>query len=251
MPTGLPLAALFSLLYTGAMALVWLATGYVYDEPSAADERALTFALLPLLALTALVCRLTRLPDPRTPPRWGLAAIGVLGLLTPVWGLIPVAWVVFREGSPYASMPVAWGHLGWSLTACLLVGVVEELAYRGVVLGALLRKREVAPSAAIGSVLFALLHLSNVFAGRSFDSVVVQVGITLVTGWVFTWTYLLSGKNLPLVMLVHGLYDFGFSAAAASPFGENPFTFLNMGVVAALALGLGVVGSRSVRARNP
>jgi uncharacterized protein len=233
------LAVLVAAVYTGGMGLIWLATGYHYDEPTRADEIGLSAGLLPLIGVVAMLGWRAGLWRPRPTPTPGsraFALIGALGLLFPIPGF---ALALLRSVTP-----VDWTHLALTLVACLLVGVGEELAYRGVALNALLRSRTVPAAVAVSTVLFALLHTSNVVAGRDLESVLIQIGITTVLGSIFAWTYLFSGRNLALVMALHGGYDFGFGGAAATPYGENPLTFWTLGVLGVVAVTLAVAGVR-------
>jgi membrane protease YdiL (CAAX protease family) len=243
-PGGPLLAVATAVLYTTGMSVIWIVSRYRYDDPSAADDAALSLGLAPLILVVAWLARRAGLPGPRPPAsRWPrLAFVGLLCLLVPLPGF-PLAIALGAGLTAHHAVRIAL-----SLVASLLVGVGEELAYRGIVLNALLQRYSAPAAVALSSVLFALLHTCNLLAGREPAAVLFQVILTAATGSIFAWTYLLTGRNLALVMLLHGLYDFGLAAADATPYGANPLTLLNLVVIAATTVALAIGGVRWSRA---
>lgn len=94
------------------------------------------------------------------------------------------------------------------LVATLFVGVAEEGMYRGYILNTIEKKSGTKKALLYSSLLFGLLHSVNFLAGQKLLTTVTQIFITAAIGYAFAVLYLKSGRNLLLVMLLHGVYDF-------------------------------------------
>lgn len=93
------------------------------------------------------------------------------------------------------------------------VALLEELIFRGVammVIGDLLKGKKHKPllTALISSLVFSLFHLTNLFAGADFGSVMLQCLYTFLIGGMLAVT-ILKGGNVWLCVLIHALFDFG------------------------------------------
>lgn len=239
---GLPLATAVAALYAGWMSLLWIVTGFAYDQPTAVDQLLLSVGLLPLIAILLLVQRFASLPAAGVPvpgrARW-MALAGVASFGLPLFGL-PFAIRLSEE-------PLDRAHFALTLVGCLLVGVGEELAFRRIALEALLRRLSVPIAVAVDGALFGMLHLANLAAGRRPQDVAIQVGITTILGTVLAWTYLFARRNLALVMLLHGVFDFGLAGAAVTQYGGNPIGHPILGAQIAAAVVLWGAGLKWLR----
>lgn len=95
----------------------------------------------------------------------------------------------------------------------LLIGIFEELAFRGVLFPSLLEKRRntkmgIFWTAVISSALFGLIHLANLLEGADVGGTLLQVGYSFLIGGMCAIVLLKTG-NLLLCILLHGIYDFG------------------------------------------
>ncbi len=94
----------------------------------------------------------------------------------------------------------------------LLIGVFEELAFRGVLLPVLLERRrsntrQIMLTTVISSALFGLIHLANLAEGAGIGATVLQVGYSFLIGGMCGIVLLKTG-NLLWCILLHGIYDF-------------------------------------------
>jgi membrane protease YdiL (CAAX protease family) len=102
--------------------------------------------------------------------------------------------------------PVALSSLASFALLALLVGMVEELFFRGIILRAVLpagRGWAVFMSVA----LFSVTHLLNVLGGRDPLATLVQIGYAAALGYLYAALWLRARSLWPL-MLVHALNDF-------------------------------------------
>ncbi|GCE16494.1 CPBP family intramembrane glutamic endopeptidase [Dictyobacter kobayashii] len=93
-----------------------------------------------------------------------------------------------------------------SLIASLLVGFTEEGFFRGLLLRSAL-PLGIWPSVLISSLLFALLHLSNVLAGFTWNYVIGQALFAFGLGVLFSALRLRTGSIWPGILL-HAAKDF-------------------------------------------
>jgi len=88
-----------------------------------------------------------------------------------------------------------------------LVGITEEVLLRGVILNLLLERFSVWPAVIIESLIFGAIHFTNVLAGASFIAVFWQV-VSATLGGVLLSAIYVRGKNIWVVIAIHGIYDF-------------------------------------------
>jgi membrane protease YdiL (CAAX protease family) len=100
------------------------------------------------------------------------------------------------------------GHhfVGLALT-CALVGITEEMTFRGVLVTTLRRAGSgEGRTAIISSVLFGFFHLPNIVLGAAVGATLRQVVFTTIMGLVFYAVRRATGRLLP-GMVLHGAYD--------------------------------------------
>ena len=100
----------------------------------------------------------------------------------------------------------------------LCVGVLEELAFRGVLLPLLLRRfgataRGMWKSVLLSSVIFGFVHLVNLIEGAGVAATLMQVGYSILTGALCAVLLLRTG-NLGYCMVFHAVFNFGGGMAA-------------------------------------
>lgn len=96
---------------------------------------------------------------------------------------------------------------------CLLIGVFEELAFRGTLFVAILEKRrstrrQIFWTTVISSAVFGLVHLANLFEGAGFGPTILQVGYSFLIGGMCAIVFLKS-QNILFPILLHGIFDIG------------------------------------------
>lgn len=96
----------------------------------------------------------------------------------------------------------------------LMIGLFEELAFRGALFPLLLEsksrfksKREIVLTTVISSAIFGLIHLVNLLEGAGFGPTVLQVGYSFLIGGMCSVVLLKTG-NLLYCIFLHAVYDF-------------------------------------------
>lgn len=224
--------------YSAGMAVIWLTASYSYSQTAQLlNEVWWRVGILALLTVGIA--------------RWTGLKIFRSRRITP-FSLLMIVPVVALAGGAIYSMSL--GGINWSLVTSaflgtLFVGIGEEVAFRGVALNAIGQKTTVFWAVVVSSVLFGLLHLTNLINSEP-SSVLPQVIITTLTGLLFGWTYISTGGNLVLLIVVHWLYDAFLVAPLATDFGANymgtlPTLFIVVAaIIATVVLGIRYRGRR-------
>ena len=117
-------------------------------------------------------------------------------------------WVVCLTGLSKTSLSAAqWQLFAVAGFTTLLVGLGEEIMYRGIVLHAFLTTSRVRWAMLVSAITFALLHAVNVFGGVPLLAVPMQLVLTFLWGFLFAPLMLKLNNILPLI-IVHWLWDF-------------------------------------------
>lgn len=93
-----------------------------------------------------------------------------------------------------------------------MIGVFEEIAFRGVLFPLLLENRrgttrQIFRTTVAVSAVFGLVHLVNLIEGAGIGPTLLQVGYSFLIGGMCSIVLLKSG-NLLLCILLHAVYDF-------------------------------------------
>ena len=93
------------------------------------------------------------------------------------------------------------------------IALVEEFVFRGVLLFLLLdvfrrQRLKYFLSALITSLVFALFHLTNIFAGMDVGTALLQVTYTFLIGGMLSVTALKTKSVWPCI-IIHAIFDFG------------------------------------------
>lgn len=210
--------------YTLGMALVWQFAEHDYNE-TAQLLRDVILALAVLVLLTLGLAWWSRLTIHRS------NRFGWFGLVA----LIPVLLMLVTFGSSATSGFEDQGLIVVVLIGTALVGIGEETAFRGIVLNYLARTMSLPWAVVVSSVLFGLMHAPNVLLQPVGDTV-SQVIVTSLIGLFLGWTYVLSGGNLALVVVIHWLWDFALIASAEAVTPQAGFAGLATVAVLVLAM---------------
>jgi len=90
----------------------------------------------------------------------------------------------------------------------LLVGISEEIVYRGVVLRSFFKNKNVWIAMIISAVLFSLLHAVNYFGGVSINGMFSQLLGTFILGALFFAPIAIRLGSLWPLIIFHWLWDF-------------------------------------------
>ena len=99
-----------------------------------------------------------------------------------------------------------------AFASVVLAGVVEETAFRGILLTRLL-PRGLWAAVLLSSALFGLLHIANLFLGSPWQTVLLQVTFAAMAGTGYAAMRLRTGSLWPPIML-HALFDLTFRVTA-------------------------------------
>jgi len=131
------------------------------------------------------------------------------------------AWMMMIAASVFElalTIFVINGHFAWgNLTnladppAYLLVGLFEEIAFRGLILYAFLRSWDderfgVLKSVLVSSVIFGLGHLATVMTGNTLPGAVSQAASTTISGILYA-ALVLYGRSIWPAVIGHFLVD--------------------------------------------
>jgi membrane protease YdiL (CAAX protease family) len=128
---------------------------------------------------------------------------------------LPMLYIVGGLGlSATFGLPPA-GVLAWILFNTFLVGLSEELMFRGVLLQAFRRTVSIWLAVVLTTVAFGAIHTLNVFMTGDLRTAVIQSVAAALSGLLFIALRLRTGSLWPCIV-VHGLWDFATFAVAAS-----------------------------------
>lgn len=199
---GWALALVAAAIYTAGMAVTWVLTDYSYIDEIAQLVRQCIPYLAILVVLMLLLIRFTRTRVQGT--GWPWHPVAWVGSILMAIGISQVVLTPLVGGTSGTD----FGLLAAVFVGTMLVGLGEEAAYRGLVLNGLGQVVRTPVAVLVSSVLFGLLHSVNVLADVPVASMVVQVILTTFVGLALGWIYIFSNRNLVLVAVLHGLWDF-------------------------------------------
>lgn len=110
------------------------------------------------------------------------------------------------------------------LVNTLLVGISEELMFRGILLYGAKTRYSLWAAIWIASILFGLVHALNGFLTGQFGPALIQAVLAFASGLMFMGLRLRQNSLLP-AMLIHGLWDFAVFTAAGSTLALVGFIF--------------------------
>jgi membrane protease YdiL (CAAX protease family) len=135
------------------------------------------------------------------------------------WVFLLIGLVAFAGAGRFAADGLSAAPSGWWVgftVTMLLVGLTEEITFRGILLvgGRQLLGTETR-ALLFSSALFGLFHLPNALIGQSLGASVVQVFATAIIGSVL---YLVrrSSRSLLVAALFHAAYDWALLQGAFS-----------------------------------
>jgi membrane protease YdiL (CAAX protease family) len=105
--------------------------------------------------------------------------------------------------------------LAWILFNTFLVGLSEELMFRGVLLQRIRRTVSIWPAVWLTTLAFSAIHILNVFMTGDLRTAVIQAAAAALSGLLFIALRLRTG-SLWTGIVVHGLWDFATFTISAS-----------------------------------
>lgn len=195
--------------YTAGMGLIWLLTRDGGGSYPSFEATVVPIGILALL--TVGVAWWARLPLHAS---WRIGRFGVV--LVVLMGLAVLTTV---SAQPWSGLPSS--EFIAIVVGALFVGIGEETAYRGLVLNGLMRRMTAVGAVFVSAALFSLLHSVNVLISPV-GTTAVQLVMTFLFGLLVGWVYLLSGRNLILVIAYHWLWDVAVFSAMETSHTDGP-----------------------------
>lgn len=149
-------------------------------------------------AVAALMSQLGRW---RVRPLWYVVALVGPFLLTAIGGAVAVA-----AGAPSPGLGVYsdWtGIVTTLLAVAVVIGVFEEIGWRGFALPRMQRKHAALPAALVLGIIWALWHLPELVSDPSERELVPYLLAVLAYSVLITWLYNSTRGSLPIVILFH------------------------------------------------
>lgn len=120
-------------------------------------------------------------------------------------------WLCWLNGS-CSFARVKKGTVAVFLLYCVAVGLFEEIVFRGLIFSYLIEafsktKKGLIVAFTVSSVLFGVLHLSNLFGGAGIGDTLLQTVYSTLIGGLCAFV-LLKTKNIVCPSLIHFLYNF-------------------------------------------
>jgi membrane protease YdiL (CAAX protease family) len=109
----------------------------------------------------------------------------------------------------------------WVLFNTFLVGLSEELMFRGVLLQAFRHTVSIWPAVGLTTLAFGAIHTLNVFLTGDLRTASIQSVAAALSGLLFLALRLRTGSLWPCIV-VHGLWDFATFTVAVSRGGGAP-----------------------------
>ncbi|WP_313811271.1 CPBP family intramembrane glutamic endopeptidase [Glutamicibacter sp.] len=173
-----------------------------------------------------------------------------------------VRWPIFIPALMAAALLINLVSVDWASydlgffaasIVLLLVGFVEEMATRGLLIVGLRSRLSEGWVWFFSSAVFALMHLENALSGQNLTSTIQQVFFAFLAGTVL---YILRRTTGSLIwaMVLHGLWDFSVFAlghGAAGPFaGFGVMLNTLAGVLALICVAFVIRGAKESTAQN-
>ncbi|WP_189490065.1 CPBP family intramembrane glutamic endopeptidase [Formosimonas limnophila] len=130
-----------------------------------------------------------------------------------------------------------WRLLTITLIGTALVGLSEELVFRGIVLRGFLGRNSLFSSMLLSAVLFSLLHAVNILGGVPVSAALIQLALTFLFGMVFAPLAIKIGSLSPLI-IYHWLWDFCIISAPLIGFEHAVITVSALAIEIILCIAL-------------
>lgn len=131
-------------------------------------------------------------------------------------GILLLLPVVILSFSPYlfGFRKLDSEELTITFLICLLIGVIEEFSYRGIMYNAIQPYGDTA-AVIVSSAVFGLIHLPNMFYNKDIEGTLYQMVFAFGFGLIMAVVRYKTGLLLPQ-LLVHALWDFNIKISETS-----------------------------------
>jgi membrane protease YdiL (CAAX protease family) len=189
--------------YLAIFYATWAINGVKYTEIGQSTETIKLWYAIPTLLASSFVLAVVTLlgwwkdilyDKKKSEPKWAL--------------LLPTAMliVILANFTSINFSNLTYSLLFWSIAGGIGVGLGEEIITRGSLLIGLRTKYNEGLAWLISTLIFAALHIPNIFFGLAFHLMIVQVFLTFIMGTAFYVMRRISG-TLIVAIVLHGLWD--------------------------------------------
>jgi len=143
---------------------------------------------------------------------------------------LPVLYIVIFLSFAFVSGLPAIQVVTYVLINALLVGISEELMFRGIIFKGALSQFTVWKAIWITSIIFGAIHAFNAFVTGDMSAALAQAIIATMSG-IWFLAIRIQTRSLVPVMIIHGLWDFSifmFNYGPATPAAESPSFFVQL-----------------------
>lgn len=123
-----------------------------------------------------------------------------------VVGTMLVCWLVLFAQGVNSLTSEQFALIVITAVMAAMIGFAEETMFRGILLHTLCNNGRSIMAVLISALFFSLLHSINVLGGLSPSLMVIQLGLTFITGVAFGFLALRMTSIIPLIIL-HFLWD--------------------------------------------
>lgn len=136
---------------------------------------------------------------------------------------------ILMTGNLWSGFGLAYSGIGqvFAAVSMALVGVVEELIFRGFLFRYMLKKDPAPVAITISAVTFGIGHIVNLLTGHASLETAIQIVYAIALGFMFTLMFCKSG-SLIVPIIVHSLIDV-FSKFSAPSEGLTTIHYIYIG----------------------
>lgn len=184
-------------------AILWIVIYVVLMAPLRGsygdDSLQMLLGLVAVSAALLAVIRLLGIEKELGMTRWLQNGKTLLWLL-PMW--------VLSTGNLWGGVGLRYAGINslMAVLSFLLVGVVEEIVFRGFLFNGMRRTGKLPVAVVVSALTFGMGHIVNLLTGHATMETLVQVLFAVAWGFLFTFAYLKGGSLLPCIA-IHGLID--------------------------------------------
>ena len=96
--------------------------------------------------------------------------------------------------------------LATAMISMIIVGLVEEMIFRGFLFRAMLSKNKAVVAIIVSAVTFGIGHIVNLFTGQGSFETVMQIIFAISWGFILTMVCYKSGSIIPCI-IAHSMID--------------------------------------------
>lgn len=180
-------------------------SGMISDEFVSVLLSEIVFAILAFISVMLLKQKDLFHSDPAL-FKSGWKSAGLLIFIIVAFGVMGLAQLFDVKITP-----VQWALF---IVQVLLVGVAEEILFRGLIQRAFHRffgedsMANVYKAIVCSGIIFGLVHLVNMDRGNPMLASVLQAGVNCFAGIYYGAVFFRTGKNIKYLIILHALYDY-------------------------------------------